>query len=127
MTARQKTQYFLLTLIYVLAWTLMFSHLERNGFLILGLLAAAAYGAGQIYEWMFRGHLGVSADPSALTAAALTTAIATAALVAFGKLPAGSVTWLEVGVRFFQAFAAGHLCGFGSAFLMDRLWPGKSG
>ncbi len=122
----KKYPYLLATLAYVVVWTLTFSFLEWNAFLVLGLLVAFAYGAGQIYELYFRDHVTLSADSSAVPAAGLTAVIATAALVRLGMLPAGGRTYLAVAIRFFVAFGAGHLCVLGSALLMDRLWPAKS-
>ncbi len=88
-----------MTLVYVLAWAVEFSRLQGGAFLFLGLLTALAYGAGQIYEWWFRGHLGLSADPSALT-----TAIATAALVALGKMPGGAPVFLFFPARCWSGY-----------------------
>ena len=121
-----KTQYAFITLVYMAAWTFQFSRLEGGVHLILALLAAAAYGAGQVYEWRFRGHLGLSADPVAMTSAAVMTALATFLFVELGKLPNGTPTYLDVVVRFFMALVVGHAAGFSAAFVMSKLLPNKS-
>ena len=72
------------------------------------------------------GHLGLSADPSALLGAALAIAVTAAGLMVFGRLPVSRATYLDLGGRFVEAFLAGHLCGFGSAFLLDKLRPTQS-
>ncbi len=118
-----KTQYALLTLVYVLAWTLQFSRLEGGVYLIIGLLAALSYGIGQVYEWRFRGHLGLSADPVAITSAAVITAITTSVFVMLGRLPSVSTTYLDIVSRFLTALVVGHIAGFSSSFVMGKLLP----
>ena len=58
--------------------------------LILALLPATAYGAGQIHRWRFPGRFGLSTDPMSPTPAAVTTALATFLFVELGKRPGGT-------------------------------------
>ncbi len=126
----KKYPYLPITLAYVVVWTLTFSLLERNVFLLMGLMVAVAYGAGQIYELYFRDHMTMSADSTAFPAAGVMAVIATVVLVKLGMLPPGGRTYLAVVIRFFMAFAAGHTvvvgCGLILGWLWERLRPTKS-
>ena len=111
--------FLLITLIYVIAWVVVFSRLEGGVHLVLALLAALAYAAGQIYA-KGKGYFALSADPFALPAGAVVTALATWVMVSQNWMHGGVATYVDILGRFLTAFLLGHVAGLGTAFVADR-------
>ena len=116
-----RAQYILIIGIYVAVWIVGFSRLHEGPYLVIGWLAAVGYGSGQVIEAMLRQHIGLSADPIALPAAALMTAAGTWWFVTHGQLPLASGLYLEIAERFLMAFLLGHSVLMLSAAVMDAV------
>lgn len=121
----QKTRdtilYVVVALVYGVIWLASFSHLQRGPFLVLAAAVATAYAVAQGYSMLALGKLALSADNIAFPAGLVTLIVATLVMIKGGWLNAGMHTWIELAVRFFTAFALGHIAVLATAFVADKI------